>query len=110
MAGKEDSMSACHLHPPEDKLPSRAVFGEPDLELRSLGVYDPTSGEIRSSSTDDIACWFVGSDYNEESFFVGHVYLTVSRRFDPPSTGKIAAKVIRHYGDAVLKVYEVPAH
>ncbi len=58
------------------------VFGEPDLELRTLldgklqvelrglDVYDPTSGEIRSSSTDDIACWFEGSDYNEESFFV----------------------------------------
>ncbi len=123
------------------------VFGEPDLELRTLpggklqvelhglDVYDPTSGEIRSSSTDDIACWFIDSDYNEESFFVRHAYFTgadepykklqralkaeidedawstlystVSRPFDPPSTGKIAVKVINHYGDEVLKVYEV---
>ncbi|MEI6451971.1 MAG: site-specific DNA-methyltransferase, partial [Actinomycetes bacterium] len=64
------------------------VFGEPDLELRTLpggklqvelrglDVYDPTSGEIRSSSTDDIACWFIDSDYNEESFFVRHAYFT----------------------------------
>jgi adenine-specific DNA-methyltransferase len=64
------------------------VFGEPDLELRTLAdgklqvelygldVYDPTTGDIRSSSTDDIACWFIDSDYNEESFFVRHAYFT----------------------------------
>ena len=70
MAAKEDSMSVCHLRPPEDKLPSRAVFGKLQVELRGLGVYDPTSSEIRSSSTGDIACWSIDSDYNEESFFV----------------------------------------
>jgi len=123
------------------------VFGEPDLELgtlpdgklqveiRGLDVYDPTTGEIRSNTTDEIACWFIDTDYNEESFFVRHAYFTgadepykklqralkaeinedawaslystVSRPFDPPSTGKIAVKVINHYGDEVLKVYEV---
>ncbi|HJW75387.1 MAG TPA: site-specific DNA-methyltransferase [Thermoleophilia bacterium] len=125
------------------------VFGEPDLELRTLpdrklqvelhglDVYDPTTGEIRSSSTDEIACWFIDTDYNEESFFVRHAYFTgadepyrklqralkaeineeawaslyatVSRPFDAPSTGKIAVKVINHFGDEVLKVYEMPA-
>jgi adenine-specific DNA-methyltransferase len=124
------------------------VFGEPDLELRTLpdgklqvelrglDVYDPTTGEISSSSTDDIACWFIDTDYNEESFFVRHAYFTgadepfqklqralkaeidedawaslystVSRPFETPLTGKIAVKVINHYGDEVLKVYEVP--
>jgi len=123
------------------------VFGEPDLdvrrqkdgklvvEIRGVDVYDPTTGEIRSSSTDDIACWFVDTDYDSESFFVRHAYFTgaeepyeklqralradideaawrslystVSRPFDPPTTGKIAVKVINHYGDEVLKVYEV---
>jgi adenine-specific DNA-methyltransferase len=121
------------------------VFGEPDLELRTLeggklqlelhglDVYDPTTGEIRSDTTDEIACWFIDTDYNEESFFVRHAYFTgadqpykklqralkaeideaawstlyatVSRPFEPPSTGKIAVKVINHYGDEVLKVY-----
>jgi adenine-specific DNA-methyltransferase len=104
------------------------------VELHGLDVYDPTTGEIRSDTTDEIACWFIDSDYNEESFFVRHacftgadepyqklqralkaeideaawstLYATVSRPFDPPSTGKIAAKVINHYGDEVLKVYE----
>jgi adenine-specific DNA-methyltransferase len=123
------------------------VFGEPDIEIRQapenkvqveirgLDVYDPTTGEIRSHTTDDIACWFIDTDYNEESFFVRHAYFlgagdpyeqlkralradidegiwsslysTVSRPFVPPKTGKIAVKVINHYGDEVMKVYSV---
>ena len=123
------------------------VFGEPDVdvkktkdgqvtvEIRGLDVYDPTTGEIRSSSTDDIACWFIDTNYSGESFFVRHAYFTGadepydklkralraeidetawsalystrSRPFDPPATGKIAIKVINHYGDEVLKVYEM---
>ncbi len=122
------------------------VFGEPDIEIRrqdgqvvveilGLDVYDPTTGEIRSNSTDDIACWFIDTAYNGESFFVRHAYFTgadnpydklkralraeideaawsalystTSRPFAPPATGKIAVKVINHYGDEVLKVYEV---
>ncbi|MFN6538308.1 MAG: site-specific DNA-methyltransferase [Nostoc sp. EkiNYC01] len=127
------------------------VFGEPDIEvkhqndqlvvtLNGLDIYDPTTGEIRSSSTNDIACWFIDTDYNGESFFVRHAYFTgadqpyeklkralkaevdedawsalystTSRPFDPPKgksdkPGKIAIKVINHYGDEVLKVYQV---
>jgi len=121
------------------------VFGEPDIEirnqdgkivveLRGVDVYDPTTGEVRSRATDEIACWFIDTAYNEESFFVRHAYFTgagdpykrlkatlraeideeawaslystTSRPFDPPTTGKIAVKVINHYGDEVLKVYE----
>ena len=105
-----------------------------NVELHGLDVYDPTTGEIRSDTTDEIACWFIDTGYNEESFFVRHAYFTgadqpykklqralkaeideaawstlyatVSRPFDAPSTGKIAVKVINHYGDEVLKVYE----
>jgi len=123
------------------------VFGEPDvdirkqkdgkvvIEMKGVDVYDPTTGQIRNRSTNDIACWFIDTDYNEESFFVRHAYFTgadepyeklkralkaeideaawallystVSRPFDLPKTGKIAIKVINHYGDEVLKVYEV---
>jgi adenine-specific DNA-methyltransferase len=128
------------------------VFGEPDVEIKKVkggqitveikgvDVYDPTTGAIRSSSTDDIACWFIDTNYNSESFFVRHAYFTgaeepydklkralraeideaawselystVSRPFDPPQgkegkPGKIAVKVINHYGDEVLKVFEV---
>ncbi|AFY54360.1 adenine specific DNA methylase Mod [Rivularia sp. PCC 7116] len=128
------------------------VFGEPDIEvqhlddgkitveLKGLDIYDPTTGEIRSSSINDIACWFIDTNYNGESFFVRHAYFTgankpyeklrktlkaevdqdawldlysaISRPFDSPRNkngkpGKIAVKVINHYGDEILKVYQV---
>jgi len=123
------------------------VFGEPDVEIKKqkgggivaeikgVDVYDPTTGQIRSASTDDIACWFIDTNYNGESFFVRHAYFTgaeepyeklkralradideaawsslystVSRPFDKPETGKFAVKVINHYGDEVLKVFEI---
>lgn len=122
------------------------VFGEPDVSLKrddsqltvqvnGVDVYDPTTGQVRSDSTDDIACWFIDTNYNGESFFVRHAYFTgaddpfgklkkalrseideeawstifstTSRPFDVPSSGKIAIKVINHYGDEVMKVYEV---
>lgn len=37
------------------------------------------------------------------------LYSTVSRPFPVPATGKVAIKVINHYGDEVLQVYEVAA-
>jgi adenine-specific DNA-methyltransferase len=123
------------------------VFGEPDVEIKKqkngqfvaeikgVDVYDPTTGQIRSASTDDIACWFIDTDYNSESFFVRHAYFTgaeepydklkralraeideaawsalystVSRPFGRPKSGKIAIKVINHYGDEVLHVFEI---
>ena len=123
------------------------VFGEPDVnikkqkngqimvEIKGVDVYDPTTGQIRSASTDDIACWFIDTNYNGESFFVRHAYFTgaeepydnlkrtlraeideaawsslystVSRPFDKPETGKLAVKVINHYGDEVLKVFKI---
>jgi adenine-specific DNA-methyltransferase len=123
------------------------IFGEPDIaithdpdgklvvEVKGVDVYDPTTGQIRSSSTDDIACWFIDTDYNGECFFVRHAYFlgaddpyaklkralraeideaqwatlysTKSFPFDAPKSGKIAVKVINHYGDEVLKVYKV---
>ena len=123
------------------------VFGEPDIsierddekrvivEVHGVDVYDPTTGEVRSDSTDEIACWFIDTNYNEESFFVRDAYFsgandpykrlrsalkadidkaawetlyrTRSRPFKPPETGKIAIKVINHHGDEVLKVYDL---
>ncbi|CAN5439742.1 site-specific DNA-methyltransferase [soil metagenome] len=122
------------------------IFGEPDVDIeeqkdgqvivkiKGLDVYDPTTGQVRSSSTADIACWFIDTDYNGESFFVRHAYFTgagepyvnlkralraeidetvwtsvysnVSRPFKRSSKGKIAVKVINHYGDEVMKVFD----
>lgn len=122
------------------------VFGEPDIDventnegvvvrLNGVDVYDPTTGEIRSNDTGQIALWMVDTDYNEESFFVRHCYFTgsnnpykqlktalkaeidvesweslnstVSQPFARPETGKIAVKVINDYGDEVMKVFDV---
>ncbi len=123
------------------------VFGEPDIELRDadggqviveikgVDVFDPTTGEIRSNDTGQIALWMIDTNYNEESFFVRHCYFTgdgdpykrlkvalkadidaeaweslrrtESRPFARPETGKIAVKVINDYGDEVMKVFSV---
>ena len=122
------------------------VFGEPDVAVRAVGdlweveikgvdVYDPTSGEVRSNSTKEIALWMVDTNYDGESFFVRHAYFlgendpfkslktalkadidedawatlyrSTSVPFDTPSTGRIAVKVINDYGDEVMKVLEV---
>ena len=50
--------------------------GQITVEIKGVDVYDPTTGPIRSVSTDDIACWFIDTDYNGESFFVRHAYFT----------------------------------
>ncbi|MAU98874.1 MAG: site-specific DNA-methyltransferase [Fulvimarina sp.] len=122
------------------------VFGEPDIELKDdgdkirvelkgLDVFKPQTGEVVSSDAADIACWFIDTDYDMESFFVRQAYFpgadvpykalkntlkaeidedawdslkrTVSRPFARPKTGRIAVKVINHLGDEVMKVMRV---
>jgi adenine-specific DNA-methyltransferase len=123
------------------------IFGEPDIEMQDAGdgkvcvkingvdVFHPNTGEVRSDGADGIACWFIDTDYNEESFFVRHAYFLgandpysalkttlkaeidaeawatlnsdVSRPFDKPKTGRFAVKVINHLGDEVMKVFRV---
>ena len=123
------------------------VFGEPDIrihdepddeisvEVRGIDVFDPAKGEIRSDDVDGIACWFIDTDYDEESFFVRHAYFlgardpykslktslkaeideeaweslrrARSRPFPKPQTGRIAVKVINHLGDEAMKVFRV---
>ncbi|TVP77591.1 MAG: site-specific DNA-methyltransferase, partial [Puniceicoccaceae bacterium] len=123
------------------------IFGEPDIELlpddhgqlrvkvNGVDVFKPQTGKIESSNTDEIACWFIDTDYNEESFFVRHAYFLgaadpykslkttlkaeinpeawetlysdTSRPFNKPKSGRIAVKVINHLGDEVMKVFRV---
>ncbi|MDE2974722.1 MAG: site-specific DNA-methyltransferase [Gemmatimonadota bacterium] len=123
------------------------VFGEPDIqihdeaddeisvEVRGIDVFDPGKGEIRSDDVDGIACWFIDTEYDEESFFVRHAYFlgardpykslktslkaeidreawaslrrARSRPFAKPRTGRIAVKVINHLGDEAMKVFRV---
>lgn len=118
-----------------DVLIDRTADGKVEVEVRGVDVYDPTTGELRSDDTDAIACWFIDTNYNGESFFVrdayftgandpykrlrqalkaeidedawASLYRTRSRPFDPPATGTIAVKIINHHGDEVLKTYVV---
>ena len=122
------------------------IFGEPDIEIQEEGgkirvkvlgvdVFHPSTGEVRSDGPDGIACWFIDSAYDEESFFVRQAYFLgandpykalkttlkaeideeawatlnsdTSRLFDKPKTGRIAVKVINHLGDEVMKVFRV---
>lgn len=124
------------------------IFGEPDIDIlpdadgrirvkvNGVDVFQPNTGEVRSDGPDGIACWFLDTDYNEESFFVRHAYFLgandpytalkttlkaeidadawatlnsdVSRPFPKPKSGRIAVKVINHLGDEVMKVFRVP--
>jgi len=123
------------------------IFGEPDIDLLDAGegrlrvkvngvdVFKPQTGEVISDGADGIACWFIDTDYNEESFFVRHAYFLgandpykslkstlkaeideeawetlhsdTSRPFERPQNGRIAVKVINHLGDEVMKVFKV---
>jgi adenine-specific DNA-methyltransferase len=123
------------------------IFGEPDIDIikakndqiqvkiNGVDVFHPNTGEVRSDGAEGIACWFIDSDYNEESFFVRQAYFLgandpykslkttlkaeineeawatlhsdTSRPFDKPKSGRIAVKVINHLGDEVMKVFKV---
>lgn len=121
------------------------VFGEPDIQVHDegeglisievAGIDMYKGGQIEASSADDIAVWFVDTDYDYESFFVRHAYFpgandpykalkttlkaeididaweslkrTRSRPFPRPEGGKVAVKVINHLGDEVMKVVGV---
>ena len=62
------------------------IFGEPDIDhhcrerrqirvkINGVDVFHPQTGEVRSDGAEGIACWFIDTDYNEESFFVRHAY------------------------------------
>jgi adenine-specific DNA-methyltransferase len=81
------------------------IFGEPDLklidagagmirvEIKGMDIFDPTTGEVRSSGgsdlKNDVAAWFIDDDYNEESFFVRHAYFVGQ---DPYESLKCALK------------------
>jgi adenine-specific DNA-methyltransferase len=123
------------------------IFGEPDISIlhekdgkvrvkvNGVDVFHPQTGEVKSDGPEGIACWFIDTDYNEESFFVRHAYFLgandpygtlkttlkaeidadawatlnsdTSRPFPKPKSGRIAVKVINHLGDEVMKVFAV---
>ena len=124
--------------PDIDILPAMdegAVEGQIQVKINGVDVFHPNTGEVRSDGAEGIACWFIDTNYNEESFFVRHAYFLgandpykalkttlkaeidqdaweslhsdISRPFEKPESGRIAVKVINHLGDEVMKVFRV---
>ena len=117
------------------KARMNAEDGQIQIKINGVDVFHPNTGEVRSDGADGIACWFIDTDYNEESFFVRHAYFLgandpykalkttlkaeinqdawnslnsdTSRPFDKPKSGRIAVKVINHLGDEVMKVFRI---
>ncbi len=123
------------------------IFGEPDIEvlpapdecikvkIKGVDLFDPRTGDVRSSEAADLACWFIDTDYDMVSFFVRHAYFLgandpykalkttlkaeidaeawqslrsdTSRPFKKPESNRIAVKAINHLGDEVMKVIDV---
>jgi adenine-specific DNA-methyltransferase len=127
------------------------VFGEPDIapvmrddgllqfEIRGVDIFDRTTSEVKSSANprEDIACWFIDDEYDQEAFLVRQAYFlgakesdpykalkralkaeideeawemlhtTVSKPFPRPKSRMICVKVINHFGDEVQKVFWV---
>jgi adenine-specific DNA-methyltransferase len=105
------------------------------VRVKGVDVFDPNTGDIRSNDAEGIAAWFIDTDYDEQNFFVRHAYFLgaqdpyknlktalkaevdpeawetlyrdTSRPFPRPSTGRIAVKVINHFGDEVMKVFSI---
>ena len=125
-AARADAFAVC---------PPLTTIHYTQVTIHGVDVFHPNSGEVRSDGPGGIACWFVDTDYNEESFFVRHAYFLgandpykalkttlraeidedawatlnsdTSRPFPRPASGRIAVKVINHLGDEAMKVFRV---
>ena len=120
------------------------VFGQPDVqvekqkdgtyrvELRGVDIYDPLTGEVQSTRGEDVAAWFLDTDYDGKTFHICQAFFpgdpdaweklqralkatipeedfeqmrgTVSFPFQPGEHRRIAVKVIDFRGNEVVRV------
>ena len=134
-AQRTQTLAALKNLTPADFPLSLTTDHRTQVTIHGVDVFHPNTGEVRSDGAEGIACWFIDTDYNEESFFVRHAYFLgandpysalkttlkaeinedawatlysdTSRPFDKPTSGRIAVKVINHLGDEVMKVFKV---
>jgi len=123
------------------------VFGQPDVhvekqkdgtyrvELRGVDIYDPLTGEVHSSRGEDVAAWFLDTDYDGKTFHICQAFFpgdpdaweklqralkaqidpetfdrmrgTVSFPFKPGEHQRIAVKVIDFRGNEVVRVMKL---
>ncbi len=119
------------------------VFGQPDVrvqkqtdgtyvvELRGVDIYDPLTGEVHSTRGEDVAAWFLDTDYDGKTFHICQAFFpgdrgaweklqralraqidpeafekmrgTVSFPFQPGKHRRIAVKVIDFRGNEVVR-------
>jgi adenine-specific DNA-methyltransferase len=120
------------------------VFGQPDVrvekqkdgtyrvELRGVDIYDPLTGEVHSTRGEEVAAWFLDTDYDGKTFKISQAFFpgdpdaweklqralkatipkevfeqmrgTVSFPFEPGEHQRIAVKVIDFRGNEVVRV------
>jgi adenine-specific DNA-methyltransferase len=102
------------------------------VELRGVDIYDPVSGEVHSTRGEDVAAWFLDTDYDGKTFHICQAFFpgdpdaweklqralkaqiepeafeqmrgTVSFPFEPGEHRRIAVKVIDFRGNEVVRV------
>jgi adenine-specific DNA-methyltransferase len=122
------------------------VFGQPDVTvhprkdgtfvaaLRGVDIYDPTTGAVHHTRGEDVAAWFLDTDYDGMTFHICQAFFpgdpdawdklqralraqidpeafakmrgTASFPFKPGEHNRIAVKVIDFRGNEVVKVVE----
>ena len=120
------------------------VFGQPDVsvtrrkdgtyvaELRGVDIYDPLTGEVQSTRGENVAAWFLDTDYDGRTFHICQAFFpgdadawhklqralkaqidpdafermrgTESFPFQPGEHKRIAVKVIDFRGNEVVRV------
>lgn len=123
------------------------VFGQPDVrvekkkdgtyraELRGMDIYDPLTGQVHSSCGEDLATWFLYTDYDGKTFHICQAFFpgapdaceklqwalkaqfapeafeqmrsTVSFLFEPGEHQHIAVKMIDFRGNEVVRVVKL---
>ena len=134
-ARRAQTLAAIQTLTPADFPLSLTTNHYAQITVHGVDVFKPQTGEVVSDNADGIACWFIDTDYNGESFFVRHAYFLgandpysalkttlkaeidrdaweslhsdTSRPFEKPAQGRIAVKVINHLGDEAMKVFKV---
>jgi len=106
------------------------------VELRGVDICDPLNGEVHSTRGEDVAAWFLDTDYDGKTFHICQAFFpgdpdawdklqralkaqiapdafaqmrgTVSFPFEPGEHRRIAVKVIDFRGNEVGRVIQLP--
>jgi adenine-specific DNA-methyltransferase len=106
------------------------------VKLQGVDIYDPLTGEAHSTRSEDVAAWFLDTDYDGKTFHICQAFFpgdseawdklqralkaqiapnifakmqgTDSFPFQPGEHKRIAVKVIDFRGNEVVRVLGIP--